>query len=197
MSTSIYSPSSTGEEHVELESLWRIWDEQHARLCRVVARRASRPFKDFEVQDAASDALLRLHRLRQRGYNEPATVERWLAVVAWREFLRRTGRNARRRAIETSVFVREERVLVAARPEDEVLRREQAQARRSALEVALRTLSPGQRETLELLAEGASYARIAQRRGVSTRAVDRALGKARRRLRSNALLVREVIGCDA
>jgi RNA polymerase sigma factor (sigma-70 family) len=196
MSTSTHCLPSTGEEHVEMESLWRIWEEQHARLCRVVARRASLPFEDYEVQDAASDALLRLHRLRQRRRNEPAAVERWLAVVAWREFLRRTGRDARRRAIETSVFVREERVTSVARPEDGVLRREQARARRRALEVSLRTLPDGQRETLELLAAGASYARIAQHRGVSTRAVDRALGKARRRLRSNALLVREVAGCN-
>jgi RNA polymerase sigma factor (sigma-70 family) len=166
-------------------------------LCRVVAARARRPFEDDEVQDAASDALLRLHGLRRRGGNGPASVERWLVVVAWREFLRRIGRDARRRAIETSVFAREERVLVAAQPEDEVLRREQARARRRALEVSLRTLPAGQRETLELLATGASYARIAQRRGVSTRAVDRALGNARRRLRSNALLVREVAECDA
>lgn len=197
MSTSTYCPSSTGEADSELESLWRVWEEQHARLCRVVAARARRPFEDDEVQDAASDALLRLHGLRRRGGNGPASVERWLVVVAWREFLRRIGRDARRRAIETSVFAREERVLVAAQPEDEVLRREQARARRRALEVSLRTLPAGQRETLELLATGASYARIAQRRGVSTRAVDRALGNARRRLRSNALLVREVAECDA
>lgn len=197
MSTNTCCPSSTDEAPVELEALWRIWEEHHPRLCRVVARRARQSFEDNEVQDAASDALLRLHRLRRRRGVEPAALEAWLVVVAWREFLRRAGRDARRSAIETEVFVREERVGVAVQPEDAVLAGEQRRARRRALGLALRSLPAGQRESLALLAGGASYARIAECRGVSTRAVDRALGKARRRLRSNALLVREVTGCAA
>ncbi|MGE4428587.1 MAG: RNA polymerase sigma factor [Solirubrobacteraceae bacterium] len=188
---------SSGGGVVELEWLWGAWTQERERVCRNVGRRAGRPFDDPAVQDAASDALLRLHRHLVRGRAMPPVVGSWLVVVAWREFLRQARRDARRREFEAEAFVRGERVDVDRRPESIVARREQRRARCHALGLALGTLPAGQRETLQLFAEGASYTQIADWRNTSWRSVDRALVKARARLRNNGLLVREVRAWDA
>jgi DNA-directed RNA polymerase specialized sigma24 family protein len=179
------------DEFRNRSALWALWEEHHLRLRRLVASRSCRSVDDHDVHNAASDALLRLGRTRRTG-TVPDDVSGWLALVAWREFLRRTGREGRRRRVEQVMFVRAERVTAARSPEGIAVARSGQEAQRQALEMAMRMLTRGQRESMELFAEGASYDEIAVARSSTHRAVSRALGKARGHLRRNGHLSREV-----
>lgn len=177
-------------DHHDRTLLWSAWEEYHQPMCRMIAQRAVRPVADPDVHDAVTDALFRL----DRAFKSDVDIDRvsgWLATVAWREYLRRNGRDRQRRRFEKTSFLRAERVETFAGPEDVAMTRAVRRAQRRALDLALRTLSPGQRETFELFAQGASYEQIAVARATTIRAVERANIRARRQLRLSDLVARE------
>lgn len=179
-------------DHYDRTLLWSAWKQYHQPMCRMVAQRAARPVADPDVHDAVTDALLRL----DRAFKSDVDIDRvsgWLATVAWREYLRRNGRDGQRRRFEKTSFLRAERVEAFVGPEDVAMVRAGQRAQRRALDLALRTLSPGQRETFELFAQGASYEQIAVARGTTIRAVERANIRARRQLRMSDLVAREAV----
>ncbi len=124
---------------------------------------------DEIIEDACSYAWLELCRRQPARDN----VFAWLRVVAVRKAWRDRD-NEQREALR-----------LAAVPEDrEPLRLDLAHEvrARDALR-ALAALPPRQRTYLTLIVAGHSYDEIARRHGVTTRTVNRQLGRARRHLR--------------
>jgi RNA polymerase sigma factor (sigma-70 family) len=174
----------------DLSALWEVWEEHYVPTRRRLARRTGRPVSDHEVHDAVTDALLRLHRALTDGTVD-GDVPGWLATVAWREFLRRTGREKGRARLEKTAFARTERIERNLGPEDVALEHAGRRAQRRALDLGLQTITPGQRAAFEMFAEGASYEQIAAARTTTLRATERAVLRARRQLRLSGLIARE------
>ncbi|CAB4958355.1 unannotated protein [freshwater metagenome] len=174
----------------DFSALWEAWEKHYVPTRRKLAWRTGRPLSDHEVHDAVADALFRLHRALTDGA-VVGDASGWLATVAWREFLRRDGREKGRAQFEKSAFARTERIARNSGPEDVALENAGRRAQRRALDLGLQTITSGQRAAFELFAEGASYEQIAAARTTTLRATERAVLRARRQLRLSGLIARE------
>jgi len=177
------------------------WETFVRQYSRVIWGSIHKTFKTYSFQNSKEDAediyssvFLSLveddfRRLRQFRSEDACTLPTWLTVVTVRKTIDYIRRDKRQLFVETEL---EEGDLLANHPDrcngaDALLEQKQ---KSTALESALAELSPGDRETYDLLfVKGLPPERVAERLGVSVSAIysrkNRMIGKLKKSLQEN------------
>lgn len=164
----------------------QLWTENHTRLARTVARKASVRTDDAMVEDALTETMIRVIRFLAAGGEIREEPLNFLATIAWREYLRLTATAARRRRNDRKAWDGE----TAADQTEDVVLDGMAVDLDGALQQALFRLTPRQRAVLTDNHAGYTYDEIAERHQISWTAVNKAIQRARHTLRQDGRLDR-------
>ena len=159
------------------EAFAAIFDRHATEIHRFAARRLG----DSVAEDVVGEVFLTAFRRRERYDREYRDARPWLYGIATNVISRH--RHAEARAYQ--VLARTGADPVAASPDEEVLARVAASARRRALAASLARLHQADRDTLLLVVWGGlSYAETAHALAVPVGTVRSRLNRARRKLRA-------------
>lgn len=175
------------------DDIKRIYTEHRDAAAKVIADRHNRHPDDPAIQDAIHAATDRLLRHLQRGGPLNRDTEQgWLIVVAGREFLRPFTKAESRLTTPIDHVLEGTVALPGPTPEQTTIRHATQDGLQRALDRALSRLSPLQRAAITGRARDLTYDQIAEDLGVSRGAVNKALTRARTRLRTDDQLKAEI-----
>ncbi len=166
-----------GAQAGDAEAFGRLVERHQAQVYRVCLAALADP---HEAEDAAQGTFLKAYRALP-GYRGEAALRTWLTRIAINQC--RDRLRAKARAQERSESL--EALLESGKPLPRALRLEPGDPPEALAEELLARLSPGERSLLELALslEGAGYAELARRLGISVDSVKGRLKRARTRLR--------------
>lgn len=174
-------PNNPNDVAAEVGALWVTY---HDRLARVIAKKARVRAADPMVEDALTEAMIRTIRFLRAGGTFQGDPAGFLITVAWREYLRLHERASRTVPIDHTTWDDSRDPDLT---EDVVLDGIAADLD-GALKQALARLTPRQRAVLTDNHAGYTYEEIAERHDITYSAVNKAITRARQKLREDGRL---------